>query len=312
MGIRVDAAACNNIGGRKNNEDNFYLNGVYLPREEMDKGGVAARGCSRPTQIYAVFDGMGGASNGEDASSYATVQLAEYQKKCSFPEQSGNLRRFLTKVSEGIVEMSVSKGVRPGGCGSTAAMVMVGDSWYRTAHVGDSRVYLLRDGQLSRVTKDQSEVQRMVDAGQITLDEAWSHPRKNVITRHLGMVLRTKQLDSVISGRKTLYPGDLIMICSDGVNDNLRDSEIRQILDPGKSAETNAVNLVKASRKRAAEMGIQSDNITAVVLVIRSVANARAEHRRLRKLYVERVLAASGAFLCALACGACIVRALMH
>ena len=311
MGIRVDAAACNNIGGRKNNEDNFYLNGVYMKREEMDRGGVVARGCNKPLQMYAVFDGMGGASNGEDAAAYAAQQLCEYQKKNRLPEDSGNLRQFFTEVSEGINGISRAHGLRSGACGSTAAMAVVGDNWFRTAHVGDSRVYLLRGGKISRVTRDQSEVQRLVDAGRITLDEAWDHPRRNVITRHLGMTLRGPQLDSVIGERTPLFPGDILMICSDGVNDNLRDAEIRATLDPAKTAEQNAVAVVKASRTRAAEMGQESDNITAVVLKIRSVANQATDRRWLRMLYAGSILSGLGAAACALTCAACIVKALM-
>lgn len=310
MGIRVDAAAFNNIGDRKNNEDNFYLNGVYMQRDRMDRGGLVARASSKSMQIYAVFDGMGGGSNGEDASVYAATQLAEYQKKCDFPDNSGKLRRFLEKTSEGIVDFTRSGGLRPGACGSTAAMVTIGNNWYRTAHVGDSRVYLLRDGELSRVTKDQSEVQRMVDAGQITLDEAWDHPRKNVITRHLGMALRGGRLDSVISERMPLYPGDLLMICSDGVSDNLRDSEILSALDPSASAEQNALSVVKTSRRRAGERRINSDNITAIVLRIRSVGSDASAGRHLRSMMVGRVAAVAGALLSAVACGAFIMRAL--
>lgn len=311
MGIRMDAAACNNIGGRKNNEDNYYLNGAYMKREEMDRGGVVARMCAQPVQCYAVFDGMGGASNGEDAAAYAAQQLGEYQKKCPHPEDPGSLRRFFTEVSEGINDISRANGLRPGACGSTAAMVVVGDDWFRTVHVGDSRVYLLRGGQLSRVTRDQSEVQRLVDAGQITPEEAWSHPRRNVITRHLGMALRSSQLDSVIGERMPLSPGDLLMICSDGVNDNLRDAEIRAALDPAKTARENAEAVVQASRRRALEMRQESDNITAVILKIRSVANEATDRRRLRMLLAGCVLSGLGAAACALTCAACIVKALM-
>ena len=310
MGIRVDAAAFNNIGDRKNNEDNFYLNGVYMQRDRMDKGGLVARASSKSMQIYAVFDGMGGGSNGEDASAYAVTQLAEYQQKNDFPDNSGNLRGFLESTSEGIVDFTRGQGLRPGACGSTAAMVMIGTNWYRTAHVGDSRVYLLRDGKLSRVTKDQSEVQRMVDAGQITPDEAWNHPRKNVITRHLGMVLRGSHLDSIVSKRMPLYAGDMLMICSDGVNDNLRDSEILAALDTSKSAEQNAVSVVKTSRKRANERRINSDNITAIIIKVHSVGSDASAVRRLKGMMVGRVAAVAGALLSAVACGAFIMRAL--
>ena len=79
MGIRVEAAAYNAIGGRKNNEDNFYLNGIFLKREQMDRGGKVSVQNAQPVQVYAVFDGMGGGEFGEQASFCAAQKLCEYQ-----------------------------------------------------------------------------------------------------------------------------------------------------------------------------------------------------------------------------------------
>ena len=300
MGIRIEAAAYNSIGGRKNNEDNFYLNGPYLKREQMDQGGKISSVNTQPLQVYAVFDGMGGGDFGEYASSYAASQLKEYQQNSEHVDNTVNLRRFLTETSEGIDQISAEHGLRSGSCGSTVAMVIVGDWWYRTAHVGDSRVYLLRDGQLQRITKDQSEVQRLVDAGKITLDEAWSHPRKNVITHHLGMPLRTGELQSVIGERMPLQVGDVFLICSDGVCDNLRDSQIFEAVDVAASAGDNAARIVCQAKLSADEMGIESDNITAIVLMVREVAASDAAEQRVRRLRAKQRLAAVCAVLFAL------------
>lgn len=292
MGIRIESAVYNSIGGRKNNEDNFYLDGVFLKREQMDRGGKAANTNTNPMQIYAVMDGMGGGDYGEFASFYAASQLKEYQNNSEHADHAENLRRFLTKTSLGIDKISEEHGLRSGSCGSTVAMLIIGDWWYRTVHVGDSRVYLLRSGELRRLTKDQSEVQRMVDAGRITLDEAWDHPKKNIITHHLGMPLRTGVLHSIVGDRMPLKVGDCFLICSDGVSDNLRDRDILPLLDTHDSAETIASKIVHRAKRKADEMKIESDNITAVILKVQQVATNRDAFKRVKRLAAKRTLAA--------------------
>lgn len=306
MGIKIEAAAYNSIGGRKNNEDNFYLNGPFLRQEQMDQGGKIALESDQPLQVYAVFDGMGGGDFGEYASSYAAGELKKYHESSEHVDNADNLRHFLTETSKGIDKISAEHGLRSGSCGSTAAMLIIGDWWYRTAHVGDSRVYLLRNDKLVRLTKDQSEVQRMVDEGKITLDEAWSHPRKNVITHHLGMPLRTGELQSVIGERAPLQVGDCFLVCSDGVSDNLRDQEIQRALNPKSSAEENAARIVQRAKQSADGMGIESDNITAVVLRVRQVADSGEAERRMRRLLIRQRAAAICAILFGLLAAVCL------
>ena len=130
MGIKVEAAAYNIIGGRKNNEDNFYLNGVYLKREQMDGGGKVGVQCAQSVQLYAVFDGMGGGEFGEQASCFAASRLKEYQDSCEHIDNSDNLRKFLTETSKGIDRISEENALRSGSCGSTAAILVIGDWWY--------------------------------------------------------------------------------------------------------------------------------------------------------------------------------------
>lgn len=305
MGIKVEAAAYNIIGGRKNNEDNFYLNGVYLKREQMDGGGKVGVQCAQSVQLYAVFDGMGGGEFGEQASCFAASRLKEYQDSCEHIDNSDNLRKFLTETSKGIDRISEENALRSGSCGSTAAILVIGDWWYRTAHVGDSRVYLLRDGVLRRITKDQSEVQRLVDAGRITQDEAWSHARKNVITHHLGMPLRTEQLQSIISERMPLQVGDCFLICSDGVNDNLRDNEIKQVFDVRQPVEDIASSVAKTSVQHAQARHVESDNVTAVVVKVMQVADTGEAERRVRRLKLRQRLSAAFAALFAAGALAC-------
>lgn len=309
MGFMIDAAVCSSIGGRQNNEDNFYLNGQFMGRKQMDKGGKLSEQNTQPVQVYAVFDGMGGGDFGEYASYYAASELKKYQDGREEPDAPEALHAFLTDVSRGIDKISEEHGLRSGSCGSTAALLILGQGWYRTAHVGDSRVYHLRDGELARLTKDQSAVQRMVDAGAITQEEAWSHPRKNVITHHLGMPLRGGELQSVIGERIGLREGDLFLLCSDGVSDSLRDEEILQVLDPSDSAEVNAGRITQTARKHADDMGVQSDNITAVVLRVLQSSDEQ-QLVRVKKLRRRRAISGTCAALFALGAAGALFRLL--
>lgn len=307
MGIKIEAAAYSSIGSRKNNEDNFYLDGIYVKQEQMDQGGKAALLNTHPKQIYAVFDGMGGGEYGEYASSLSAEQLNKYQHRKGILEDCDNLRRFLTDTSMMIDQFSIDSNMPSGSCGSTAAILVIGDWWYRTAHVGDSRVYLLRDGELKRLTKDQSEVQRLLDAGKITMEEAWVYPRKNVITHHLGMPLKNGELNSVIGDLMELQSEDCFLICSDGVNDSLKDDEIQNCIDLQRSSEEIASDIVRSAEKKSQERGIGTDNVTAVVLKIKQASTKEKAEKRVRKMAAGRMLFGICAALCAIgAIGAAI------
>ena len=293
MKMTIEAAAYNFIGGRKNNEDNFYLNGTLLKRELMDRGGKVSMVCKEPTQIYAVFDGMGGGEYGEDAAYMASARLQEYQEKSEHPDNSDYLRSFLTETSKEIDGISLKNGLKSGACGSTAAILILGDWWFRTAHVGDSRVYLLRGKDFTRLTKDQSEVQRLIDAGQLAPEMAFGHPRKNVITHHLGMPLKGRELESIISVRRTLKVGDWFLICSDGVSDSLRDIEILKLINTEESPAENANRLVKCAFNAMSDRGVESDNLTAIFVKVCGVNAVDEQDRRVRKLRLRRALLAA-------------------
>lgn len=290
MKITIEAAVYNYIGGRKNNEDNFYLNGALMKRELMDYGGKVSMVCKDPMQIYAVFDGMGGGEYGEEAAYMAAKSLKEYHEKSEHPDNEDYLRRFLTKTSKEIDAISTGNGLKSGTCGSTAAILILGDWWFRTAHVGDSRIYLLREKNFTRITKDQSEVQRMVDNGQITPEMAFVHPRKNVITHHLGMPLKSDELESVVSIRRPLNVGDWFLICSDGVSDGLRDIEILKLINTDESPEDNANRLVKCAFNKASDHKTESDNLTAILIKVCGVNAVDEQDKRVRKLRLKKAI----------------------
>jgi protein phosphatase len=124
-------------------------------------------------------------------------------------------------------------------------------------HIGDSRVYLLRDGELNRVTTDHSLVEELVMSGAITRSEAENHPRKNVITKVLGCEPEI----SIDTYKRKLLKGDKILICTDGLTNMVKESEITQILTDRDNPE-EAVNILI---DRANEYGGE-DNVTAIAV----------------------------------------------
>lgn len=288
MGLKIEAAACCSIGRRKNNEDNFYANGQYMEREQMNRGGQYRALVTDELQMYAVCDGMGGAEFGEEASLKAVKALKRYQSDCPQPDSSKYLEQMIDGLSRDIDRISLDKGIESGSCGSTIAMLILRNDSFRTVHVGDSRVYRFRGGHLSRMTRDDSEVQDMVDRGEITLDQAWRHPRKNVITRHLGMPTGGTRLLPAISPRQPLKEGDRFMICSDGVSDQLHDTMIREILTRGLPAKDVAELIVRTALKDADNAGVNSDNITCIILDVKQTGAADYDDKRIRRLKILR------------------------
>jgi len=292
MGLRIDAAVYSHIGGRKNNEDNFFLNGLYMEREQMNQGGQYHTVYTDATQIFAVCDGMGGAEFGEEASLLAVKNLKKYQMECEQPDSSVYLTDMLAKTSAGIDEISFAHNMPSGASGSTIAMLILHDWYFRAVHVGDSRVYRLRGNRLERVTKDHSEVQRMLDAGQITPAQAWQHPLKNVITKHLGMPTDEGPLEPTISQRMDLHVGDRYLICSDGLSDMVHDTVIEAMLQENLPGIDTASQLVRRTLEECERARVQSDNITIIMLDVREVGERGAQEKRVRKLSVLQKIVA--------------------
>ena len=298
MGLKISAAVYSHIGHRTNNEDNFYLNGLYMEREQMNKGGQFQSVYTNEAQIYAVCDGMGGAELGEEASLRAVLALKDFQQKTKQPDSTVYLDEMISHASELVDDISISRGRPSGESGSTIAMLVMKDWYFRTVHVGDSRVYLFRDGELQRITKDDSEVQQMVDRGEITLDEAWVHPRKNVITRHLGMPTGGAKLLPSVSPRQDLHAGDRFVICSDGLSDEVHDSVIREILGEKKSSADTAAKLVRTALSSADAAGYPSDNVTVILLDVLTAGDRDKDEKRVRSMkLIQKILGAASVLL---------------
>ena len=203
--------------------------------------------------LFAVADGMGGAKAGEVASGLAAAAVQESGND----GQSGEARvEALIAEANRRVFMRASEDREASGMGTTMTIALVEDDRVAFGHVGDSRAYLIRDGQLEQLTDDHSLVAELVRSGKLTPEEAESHPQRSVITRALG----TEADVDVDTFSVPVEPGDLFLLCSDGLTSMVDD---RAILD---AVEQNRGNLDEAAKAliNAANRGGGEDNITVI------------------------------------------------
>lgn len=254
--IRIRAHLRSGIGKlRKNNEDNYYLNGCYSELSDVNIEKNLSMEFTKNDTLFAVCDGMGGIANGEIASFMACKQLSflqSYFEKASYAEA---LQKWITCSNR-----SILNSLENGGC--TLALIFIDNGFVHISNVGDSRVYCFSDNKLTQLSKDHSKVQIMVDAGFLTEEQAEKHPQKNIITRYLGM-------DEHLVGSCAPYHAplqrvrtqDYYLICSDGLSDMVTNKQIEEIMLHSKTAYNCAQNLYNAALEAGGK-----DNITLIVL----------------------------------------------
>jgi protein phosphatase len=231
----VDFAAASDVGRvRKANEDAYYVR----------------------SPLFVVADGMGGAQAGEVASKIASEAFAGELDESVAPEP--RMAQVVRKANQEIHEKSLSD-PNMQGMGTTLTAVLLGDSEVTIAHVGDSRAYRLRNGELTRLTRDHSLVGEMVRRGAITEEEAEQHPQRSILTRALGPEAEI-EVDTLSHSVKS---GDVYLICSDGLTGMVSDAEIAEAMGSGKPMREVAEQLIR----RANENG-GVDNITVVAFKV--------------------------------------------
>ncbi|HEY1955470.1 MAG TPA: Stp1/IreP family PP2C-type Ser/Thr phosphatase [Polyangiaceae bacterium] len=246
---------------REHNEDNFLVADLTKRvRGLQEENRVVAVG--KNGNILAVCDGMGGAAAGEVASQLAVDIIYEKMTEDVSPETQvtrNEIARRLVRAVEAaglrIFEAAKSDRTRRG-MGTTVTAAALVDDHLFLAQVGDSRGYLLRDGNLVQVTRDQSLVNQLIEAGQLTEEEAETFEHNNIILQALGTA-ETVQVDLTFA---ELRRGDMIMLCSDGLSGMVRNDEIREVL----KAAADPLEACKALTDRANAAG-GHDNITVIV-----------------------------------------------
>ena len=213
-----------------------------------------------PFGFAIVADGMGGHKAGEKASLMAVEHIcAEISKNLKadmdYVEAGETARRAFIEANSAVYNYSKLH-YRVMGMGTTATLAMLYPDKLITAHVGDSRAYIIENGSIIQVTRDHSYVQELVARGEITPEQAKHHPNKNYITRAMG----AEEAVKVDIGIRP-YNGEKVILCSDGLTNMLDDDEILEIINKYDDLQSAAQTLVD----RANEAG-GNDNITVVVL----------------------------------------------
>jgi protein phosphatase len=221
---------------RQGNEDNFF---VRAP-------------------VFVVADGMGGAQAGEVASQMAVEEFEPGLPNGS-PEES--LSEIIRSANNKIHDMSRSNTQRSG-MGTTCTAIYVDTREVVLAHVGDSRCYLYRDGELTRLTRDHSLVGELVDRGKLTEEQAEMHPQRSVITRALGPEYDVK----VDTERVEARDGDVFLLCSDGLTSMVREAGLIPVFEHAASLEETGRGLIAAANEAGGR-----DNITVILVRLEDV-----------------------------------------
>jgi len=253
--IRLRAAAMTDVGRvREHNEDSVLA--VEYVRESMVE--------AAQSHLYVVADGMGGAEAGEVASAIAVQTIRSYIEthldtaRGEVKNGAELLTAALEEANSRIIEY-VASHPESRGMGSTGVCALVAHNDAAVAWVGDSRGYLMEGATLRQVTKDHSLVQRLVEIGQITAEEAHTHEHKNVITRSLGA--RQSGPAGAEAVAVKLKRGDKLMLCSDGLTAHVMDNQIGDILTRNTDPFDAARELIVA-----ANAGGGTDNISVIVV----------------------------------------------
>jgi protein phosphatase len=217
--------------------------------------------------IFAVADGMGGHADGALASRTVVEALQSIGRADSAPDLLARSEERIIDANRRLTELARERG--GGVIGSTVAVLIAFEENYACLWAGDSRVYLVRGGRISQISRDHSEVQELFDRGLISADEARTWPRRNIVTRAIG-VGPQPELD-LVDGR--LERGDRFIICSDGLTAHVADQEILDVVD-GRDPQDACDALVALTLERGA-----SDNVTVVSLRYRAGADGGGEIR---------------------------------
>ena len=213
--------------------------------------------------LFGIADGMGGHAAGEVASSTAVEALSSGAARVN-SEDPESLVALLKEANRAIFDKA-TKDDSLHGMGTTCTLVLIDAYRAHLAHVGDSRAYLLRGGDLSRLSEDHTLVGRMVREGQLTEEEAARHPQRSMITRSLGI-----DSDVQVDLRSfDVRDGDRIMLCSDGLTSMTSEDTIKSVLQQKKSPQAAADELVDLANEAGGE-----DNITVVVLDLSATGDA--------------------------------------
>ena len=216
-----------------------------------------AYGCCLEAGVFAVCDGMGGAAAGEVASRLAVETFIERLCAVATPEDRKKALEESIAAANRLVHSQADQNPSLMGMGTTLVAVAIQDHHALIGHVGDSRCYLYRSGQLTRQTNDHSLVDEQVRLGHMSQQDADRSPLRNVITRAIG----TQQSVEADITELPLEPGDILLLCTDGLTREVSEQSIASILAGAQSIEQRCNQLIEAANNAGGH-----DNITAILI----------------------------------------------
>jgi serine/threonine protein phosphatase PrpC len=250
---RMKIGITSNIGGRGNNEDAAL---AILINAELT-------GSPPPLGLFVVADGMGGHQDGEHASAITTRTLAQFIiNDVVLPQledrgPNSDQKTIPEVLSEAMAAANASVQEQVPGGGTTATCAVIRGDLAFIAHVGDSRAYLFADGNLEVITRDHLLVRRLQELGQLTAQEADTHPQRNVLYRAIGQS-ETLEIDAAT---RRLTPSSRMLLCCDGLWGVIGDDGIRAVLTECPDPQEACDRLIDAANASGGQ-----DNITAVII----------------------------------------------
>ena len=269
------------------NEDNYYLNGFYPTSAQLNTAVTAQLNRVKEINLYAVFDGVGGSSLGDHASSEAVDMLMRYHEMLLHditPDWDNTMNAYFGATNEKLCEhmMESGEGTREG---TTAAVLAVHNNSAYIYNIGDSRIYKYDGDRMSQLSYDHTYVQQLINMGYITKDQALAHPKRNKLSQYLGIFPEELEILPHIGEPVPLDGGEVFLICSDGITDFLADSRLSQILDGGGEARAMVDKIIEEATAAGA-----TDDITAMVVKIERGESEKFIHSKGGKILL-RVLA---------------------
>ncbi len=232
---------------REVNQDSFYIS-------KFNDGSLDVGYC-------IVADGMGGHNAGEVASAFAVEFLKDYIDSRLKEYTAGS--EIIDFLKEGVKEVNTeilkksAESESFAGMGTTVIVCIINGGTLYAAHVGDSRLYLIHNGIIDKITTDHSMVEELLNSGTITREEAMKHPKKNIITRAVGGELTIKT-DIFIN---SLVENDIILVCTDGLTNMIKEQEILKIIEEHYDLQFAVEELIRLANLRG---GL--DNITVIAI----------------------------------------------
>lgn len=257
--MKIDACGATHKGNiRKHNEDNIYVDGMFRSDLNRDDEVIRSSRTEGP-YVYGVFDGLGGEARGERASLISAMMLREAESSAGLQD----VKTYIADVQKAIVSDAYHKKIE--NMGTTAALLISDGDIFTAYNVGDSRVYLIRRGQMERLTRDHSVEQSMIDCGFMEESERYTSAHAGELTQYLGMTSEEDIEPEADSKSVKAEAGDIFILCSDGLSGELSDSEIAESVENYRSrgAEYIAVDLIRRAIEKEGK-----DNVSAIAVCI--------------------------------------------